>query len=160
MFLRRYPDCGPTTWDNRSFFLSWFCTMKSLWHDIRSVWFLIPKTGHTIATRQFFWKLWWKILYKYLDLKGGGTRAGEGGLPLYPPPPLRSRCLYRIFHQHFPKNRPVAFQWPVKHGGTKGSHGQLVSSYSVASRIKPATKVKNYNSQQKYNKKSNKKIQY
>ena len=25
------------------------------------------------------------ILYKDLDLKGGGTGAGEGGLPLYPP---------------------------------------------------------------------------
>ena len=46
--------------------------------------------------------------------RGRGTGAEEGGLRLYPP--LRSRFLHRIVHRNFPKNRPVAFQWPVKVG--------------------------------------------
>ena len=46
-----------------------------------------------------------------MDLKAGGTGAGEGAPPV--PPPLRSRFLYRIFHVIFSKKRPVAFQWPA-----------------------------------------------
>ena len=41
---------------------------------------------------------------------GRVTGAGEGWLPLYPPL-LRSRILYRLFHDHFPNKCPVAFQW-------------------------------------------------
>ena len=68
-------------------------------------------SGHWKATGHFFRKFIWKILYKNLDLEGGGTRAWERGLPLYHPP-LRSRFVYRIFHKNFPKNCLVAFQWP------------------------------------------------
>ena len=32
-----------------------------------------------------FGKFIWTILYTNLDLTGGGTGAGEGGFPLYPP---------------------------------------------------------------------------
>ena len=52
-------------------------------------------------------------VYKNLDLKGGKNRGRGGGAPPVPPP-LRSRFLYRIFHQNFPKNCPVAIQWPER----------------------------------------------
>ena len=68
-------------------------------------------TGHWKATGRFFWKFGWKILYKNLDLKGGVQ--GEPPLPGPCTPPLRSRFVYRIFHHNFPKNCPVAIQWPV-----------------------------------------------
>ena len=38
--------------------------------------------GHWKATGHFFGKFIWKILYNNLDLKGGGTGAGKGVLPL------------------------------------------------------------------------------
>ena len=71
-----------------------------------------PLTGHWRATERILGNFLWKILCKNLDLKGGGTGAGEGTLPMYLPP-LRSNFLYRIFHKKFPRIRPVAFQWPV-----------------------------------------------
>ena len=72
-----------------------------------------PLTGHWRATERILGNFLWKILCKNLDLKGGGTGAGEGTLPMYLPP-LRSNFLYRIFHKKFPRIRPVAFQWPDK----------------------------------------------
>ena len=69
-------------------------------------------TGHWKATGRILENFLWKILYKNLDLKGGGYRVW-GGYPPPVPPPLRSRFLYRIFHKKFPRIRPVAFQWPA-----------------------------------------------
>ena len=45
----------------------------------------LGNAGHWKATGRILGNFLWKILYKNLDLKGGGTGAGEGTLSLYPP---------------------------------------------------------------------------
>ena len=60
-------------------------------------------SGHRKADGHFFEKLTRNILYKNLDLKEGGTRAG-GGSPCTPS--LRSRFVYRILHMNFPGGAP------------------------------------------------------
>ena len=72
----------------------------------------LQQPGHWKATGHFFegeTKTHGKSYTQIWILKGG-TGAGEGGLPLYPP--LRSRSFYRIFQVNFPKKHPAAFQWP------------------------------------------------
>ena len=43
------------------------------------------KTGHWKATGRILGNFLWKILYKNLDLKGGGTGSGYPPRTLYPP---------------------------------------------------------------------------
>ena len=56
----------------------------------------IPIFCHWKAPGLFFGECIWKILYKHLDLNGGGTGAGNGGLIMYP------SFKIQIFVQDFP----------------------------------------------------------
>ena len=92
---------GPSTWR-----LSPYKLIKQSHKPWRQTNWLA--TGKQPGT--FFTKFTWKILHTNLDLKG--MVQGEAPLPGPCFPLLRSRFVYRIFHEDFPKKCPVALQWP------------------------------------------------
>ena len=64
--------------------------LQRLWRDYQGVRWIF--TGHWKATGLFFGTFIWSILYKHLNLKGGGT-----GRRASPVPPLADSdfCIYR-----------------------------------------------------------------
>ena len=73
----------------------------------------MPRGGNSAYLGEFTVLLNWGTSHpgwppKRADRKYPG--AEEGGLPLYPP--LRSRCLYRIFRSMFPRFFPISIATP------------------------------------------------